>query len=309
MGISDSINCENVQSAIASDFRREPANEQVRAHLTSCRDCHRYSFENRALLALLGAQPAIAAPPDFDFKLRARLEKQRDHQHNQIIHNQIINAAEESALLALLGAQPSIEAPADFDFKLRARLARAKSEAAPAGGGIFGQFREKFRPFTLSQAVAATTTLAVVVAVSALHLGGNGRPQDQSLLGRIPEANKSGLEQVAAAAGNSRVSAVTEAVSSRSRNRSFASASALVRTRALSAEVRQANYQEDNQVNNQGDNDDGLPDGLTNNGRDDMWRGFDAEKRQMITIRNRDLIGAENSASAPSKAAAFVPSI
>jgi hypothetical protein len=73
------MDCQNVQASIDAAIniavRRDEANETMGAHVRSCRDCRRYSDETAALLTLLGAQPRIEAPADFDFKLRARLAR------------------------------------------------------------------------------------------------------------------------------------------------------------------------------------------------------------------------------------------
>jgi hypothetical protein len=288
------MDCKNVQSVIDTDLRRESANEQIRAHLSCCQDCHRYSTENSALLALLGAQPVIEAPADFDFKLRARLARGTYTQEQ-----------ENTALVALLSAQPAIDAPADFDFKLRARLARAKSEpAAPEGilDGISSKLKLRPFAFTLGRTVAATTTLAAVVAISALHFA-NGDHGYQSA--KLTDANnniteklvtaptESGVPRSGRASSDMNPTAVLDKPSfsgkNRYRNQTFTSTSvARVRTLPDEIEVEQP---------------------VKNDALEDMWRGFDPEKREIITASNRDLIGAENSASTIPKTPSFVPSI
>jgi hypothetical protein len=283
------MDCKNVQSAINTDLRRESANEQIQAHLSCCQDCHRYELDNRALLALLGAQPVMAAPADFDFKLRARLARGTSSQEH-----------ENTSLLELLSAQPAISAPADFDFKLRARLARAKSEAED---GIIGKL--KLRPFALplGRTLAATTTLAVVVAISALHFASGDHGYQSPVAGvtsitnvaKLAEANnisdKAVTVPTTGVPHSDRLSSVDKPSKNRSRNQTFASDSeAVERARILPAgsEVEES---------------------VKNEVLEDMWRGFDPEKREIIMTRNRDLIGAENSASTTPKTPSFVPSI
>jgi hypothetical protein len=50
----------------------------VRSHLNDCPDCRRYYDETTSLLGLLGAQPRIEVPGDFEFRLRARLARAQD---------------------------------------------------------------------------------------------------------------------------------------------------------------------------------------------------------------------------------------
>ena len=298
------MDCTNVQSVIDMDLRLESANEQIQAHLSCCRDCHRYELENRALHTLLGAQPGIAAPSDFDYKLRARLARGTSSQEH-----------ENTALLALLRTQPALDAPADFDFKLRARLARAKSEPA-ASYGISSKLKIPFA-FSLGRTVAATTTLALVVAVSALHFAHSDRGYQSSMASMASMPNTANTvaklteEKVGPATANSgvpnsdmrdmrdmNVTAMADKPSfsakSRYRNQAYIPASATVaRARTLSAETEV----------------EGSVKSVKNVVLEDMWRGFDPEKREIITTRNRDLIGAENSASTLSKTVSFVPSI
>jgi hypothetical protein len=283
------MDCKNVQSAIETDLRHESAKEQIQAHLSGCQDCHHYELENRALLALLGAQPVIAAPADFDFKLRARLARGTSSQEQ-----------ENTALLALLSAQPAIDAPADFDFKLRARLARAKSEPAVPDGILEGlSSKLKIRPFafTLGRTVAATTTLAVVVAISALHFANGDHGYQSNManmanMAKLAEANKNISEKVGTVSTDSGVpnsgrntTAVVDKPSFSGKNRYR---NQIVRSLPPETEGEQS---------------------AKKDVLEDMWRGFDSEKREIITARNRDLIGAENSASTVSKTPSFVPSI
>lgn len=69
------MNCQNVKTVIDTTTRREQLHEAVKSHLGGCTECRSYANETRALLALLGAQPRVEAPADFNFKLRARLAR------------------------------------------------------------------------------------------------------------------------------------------------------------------------------------------------------------------------------------------
>ncbi len=69
------MNCKDTQAAIDSASRRNPVSQPVSAHMAGCPDCHRYSDQSGALLALLSTQPRVEAPADFDFRLRARIAR------------------------------------------------------------------------------------------------------------------------------------------------------------------------------------------------------------------------------------------
>lgn len=50
---------------------------EAEAHLHACEECRAFHAERRALRALLSTLDAIDAPPDFDWRLRARLAEAR----------------------------------------------------------------------------------------------------------------------------------------------------------------------------------------------------------------------------------------
>ena len=67
------MNCKQIREAIDADSGHNSYGGHVASHLSGCPDCHRYSDEAASLLRLLGAQPRVEAPPDFEFRLRARI--------------------------------------------------------------------------------------------------------------------------------------------------------------------------------------------------------------------------------------------
>jgi hypothetical protein len=69
------MNCKQIREAIDTASRHNLYGGNVTSHLNDCPDCHRYSDEATSLLGLLGAQPRVEAPPDFDFRLRARMAR------------------------------------------------------------------------------------------------------------------------------------------------------------------------------------------------------------------------------------------
>jgi hypothetical protein len=54
----------------------------TQAHLHACAECRSFRAERQALKALLSTLDAVEAPPDFDWRLRARLaEAKQEHAH------------------------------------------------------------------------------------------------------------------------------------------------------------------------------------------------------------------------------------
>lgn len=70
----NAMKCKAYQSEIEEKGPgRESLSQQARAHLAGCAACRAFSDERAALRRLLGDLPAVEAPADFDFRLRARL--------------------------------------------------------------------------------------------------------------------------------------------------------------------------------------------------------------------------------------------
>ena len=67
------MNCKQIREAIDAASGHNLYSGHVASHLSGCPDCHRYSDEAASLLRLLSAQPRVEAPPDFEFRLRARI--------------------------------------------------------------------------------------------------------------------------------------------------------------------------------------------------------------------------------------------
>lgn len=53
--------------------------EQVEAHLIACADCAQFRLEREQLRELVGSLRPVAAPPDFDLRLRARMAREREN--------------------------------------------------------------------------------------------------------------------------------------------------------------------------------------------------------------------------------------
>jgi hypothetical protein len=67
------MSCKQIREAIDAASGHNSYSGHVASHLSGCPDCHRYSDEAASLLRLLSAQPRVEAPPDFEFRLRARI--------------------------------------------------------------------------------------------------------------------------------------------------------------------------------------------------------------------------------------------
>jgi hypothetical protein len=140
------MNCDQMREAMDTGIPQDI----VQSHLSGCSDCTEWS----SLLKLLGTQPRVQAPANFDARLQARL------------------ASEEVKLLALVNSLLPVNAPADFDFRLRGRLAQAKAEKA-ARSPLVGLAELWASSFSLGRATTALAAVALIVAFSALQLTRN----------------------------------------------------------------------------------------------------------------------------------------
>lgn len=140
------MNCEQIREAMDTDIRQDI----VQGHLSGCADCAEWS----SLLRLLGTQPRVKAPADFDARLQARLQ------------------SEEVKLLALVNSLPPVTAPADFNFRLSGRLAQVKAEKA-AWRPLAWLTEFWTNSFSFGQAATAMAAVALIVAVSTMQLTRN----------------------------------------------------------------------------------------------------------------------------------------
>jgi hypothetical protein len=67
------MNCKQIREDIDAASRHDMRGGAAMSHLDACPDCRRYSDETASLTRLLSAQPRVEAPPDFEFRLRARM--------------------------------------------------------------------------------------------------------------------------------------------------------------------------------------------------------------------------------------------
>jgi hypothetical protein len=69
----EAINCKACRIEIEETEANESLSVRARAHAETCLPCRAFRHERQALRQLVGSLETVAAPPDFDFRLRARL--------------------------------------------------------------------------------------------------------------------------------------------------------------------------------------------------------------------------------------------
>ncbi|PYS91765.1 MAG: hypothetical protein DMF64_11225 [Acidobacteria bacterium] len=67
------LTCQQCRTEIDGAVRAETLAAQAREHLDVCAACRQFQVERRRLRTLIGELEPVAAPPDFEFRLRARM--------------------------------------------------------------------------------------------------------------------------------------------------------------------------------------------------------------------------------------------
>lgn len=67
------MNCKTCRDEIEELESGQPLSQSVITHFESCRNCLSFRDERLALNEMIGRLQVVEAPPDFDFRLRARL--------------------------------------------------------------------------------------------------------------------------------------------------------------------------------------------------------------------------------------------
>jgi len=74
------MNCRHCKNEIEErDRRREILSDAAETHLAACANCRVFDEERVRLRQLIGGLEKISAPPDFDLRLRARMNAARGH--------------------------------------------------------------------------------------------------------------------------------------------------------------------------------------------------------------------------------------
>lgn len=75
--------CRTVRLEIDSSEISQRLSEPVEAHLVACAACSQFRTERRELRELVGSLQPVAAPADFDMRLRARMARERESRARQ----------------------------------------------------------------------------------------------------------------------------------------------------------------------------------------------------------------------------------
>jgi len=74
--------CKNIRQEIDEAIPGGSVSGKVREHLNTCFECRAFESERRGLQGLIADLGTVTAPADFDFRLRARLARERSGARN-----------------------------------------------------------------------------------------------------------------------------------------------------------------------------------------------------------------------------------
>lgn len=72
------MNCQTCRIEIEELETNERLSDEAQAHVSVCLACRAFHDERQSLKRLVGSLAAVSAPPDFDFRLRARISAARN---------------------------------------------------------------------------------------------------------------------------------------------------------------------------------------------------------------------------------------
>jgi hypothetical protein len=119
------MKCKAVRIEI--DEREATGSVSARAneHLLACYSCRAYSDEHKSLLNLVGSLESVSAPPDFDWRLRARLAEERSERKHTPRWPTIFAPGPQAITVA-----------ASFALLLVGLLVYQQMKPAPKGGAV-----------------------------------------------------------------------------------------------------------------------------------------------------------------------------
>jgi hypothetical protein len=136
------MNCKACRIEIEEAEACAPVSARARSHAETCQSCGAFLVERRSLRQLVGSLETVTAPPDFDFRLRARLAAARSADHRMFAWQRFVPhafpAMAFAALLALVVGVPLIFQQVNLNRRDDARPTEAVANV-PAREGQPGQ--------------------------------------------------------------------------------------------------------------------------------------------------------------------------
>lgn len=94
------MNCKLFRDEIEESESGQPLSQNASAHVESCPNCMAFRDERLALRQMIGSLEVVAAPGDFDFRLRARLAAIKSREPGHVAWNRFAPSGWAVALAA-----------------------------------------------------------------------------------------------------------------------------------------------------------------------------------------------------------------
>ncbi|MDT4896562.1 MAG: hypothetical protein QOH25_1639 [Acidobacteriota bacterium] len=132
------MNCQTCRFEIEELKTEERLSDEARAHLSVCPVCRAFHDERQALKRLVGSLEVVAAPADFDFRLRARINAAKNAGNHRsswrsfLASAPAIGLAASFALIVAAGVFYNQTKPAPSTINQQAAVAGKSSDSKPA---------------------------------------------------------------------------------------------------------------------------------------------------------------------------------
>src|SRR5918912_1998496 len=121
------MNCQTCRAEIEELETGAGLSERASAHVRVCPECWAFHDERQALRRLVGSLGPVSAPPDFDFRLRARLAAAK------------ADADQRAPWRSFLSSVPAISLAAAFALLVAGFVIYKQMRPRPPAGGLAGE--------------------------------------------------------------------------------------------------------------------------------------------------------------------------
>ena len=146
------MNCQTCRFEIEELKEGERLSDEARAHLSVCPVCRAFHDERQAIKKLVGSLEAVSAPPDFDFRLRARINAAKNAGNHR------------SSWRSFLASAPAIGLAASFALIVAAVVFYNQTKPVPSTINQREAFASKPADSTPAQANPSSVNTAEVSA-------------------------------------------------------------------------------------------------------------------------------------------------
>ena len=117
------MNCQTCRAEIEELEAGAPLSDRASAHVRVCPECWAFHDERQALRRLVGSLGPVGAPPDFDFRLRARLAAAK------------ASESQRAPWRSFLASVPAISLAATFALLVAGFVIYKQMQPRPPAGG------------------------------------------------------------------------------------------------------------------------------------------------------------------------------